>query len=130
MSGQAPRRLQRGRRAARRTLQRPVSAGGSHTSALCVRMAAVPSRLHFNEYGDISFGAVVSIRDLNKLRVVTKCAEPVRGAARARRTARVFGSTHARRTACVCPQGVGRDLDGMIAGGFSHSLALAGNVVV
>ncbi|GBP52603.1 Saccharopine dehydrogenase-like oxidoreductase [Eumeta japonica] len=35
MSGEAPRRLQHGRRAARRTLQRPVSAGGGRTSALC-----------------------------------------------------------------------------------------------
>ncbi|GBP32574.1 hypothetical protein EVAR_23986_1 [Eumeta japonica] len=62
MSGQAPRRQQRGRRAARRTLQRPLSAGGGRTSALCTSgMAAVPSRLHFNELkcGDISFGAVV-----------------------------------------------------------------------
>ncbi|GBP50996.1 hypothetical protein EVAR_37153_1 [Eumeta japonica] len=39
------------------------------------------------------------IRDLNKLKVVTKICRPVRGAAR------VFGSTHARRTACVGPRG-------------------------
>ncbi|GBO99411.1 hypothetical protein EVAR_620_1 [Eumeta japonica] len=62
MSGEAPRRLQHGRRAARRTLQRPVSAGGGCTSALCTSgMAAVLGRLHFNELkcGDVSFGAVV-----------------------------------------------------------------------
>ncbi|GBP46169.1 hypothetical protein EVAR_24576_1 [Eumeta japonica] len=53
---------------------------------------------------------------------------PVRGAAReARRTARVFGSTHARRTACVCPHG-------RRARPRRHScrrfIALAGDVVV
>ncbi|GBP64426.1 hypothetical protein EVAR_19878_1 [Eumeta japonica] len=74
-----------GGRAARRTLQRPVSAGGGRTNALCTSVVvAVPSRLHFNKLkcGDISFGAVVYIRDLNKLRVVTKICRPVRGAAR------------------------------------------------
>ncbi|GBP20538.1 hypothetical protein EVAR_78917_1 [Eumeta japonica] len=47
-------------------------------------VVTVPSRLHFNKLkcGDISFGAVVYIRDFNKLRVVTKICRPVRGAAR------------------------------------------------
>ncbi|GBP46019.1 hypothetical protein EVAR_24212_1 [Eumeta japonica] len=36
ISGQAPRRLQHGKRVARRTLQRPVSAGGGHTSTVHV----------------------------------------------------------------------------------------------
>ncbi|GBP78561.1 hypothetical protein EVAR_61572_1 [Eumeta japonica] len=45
-------------------------------------------------------------RDLNKLRVVTKNmqASPGRGAKRGARCA-FFGSTHARRTACVGPRG-------------------------
>ncbi|GBP03662.1 hypothetical protein EVAR_2413_1 [Eumeta japonica] len=62
MSGQAPRRLQHGRRVARRTLRRPVSAGGGRTSALCTsEVAAVPSRLHFSEIkcGDICFDAMI-----------------------------------------------------------------------
>ncbi|GBP36001.1 hypothetical protein EVAR_29128_1 [Eumeta japonica] len=58
--GSAPRRLQHGRRAARRTSATGKRRGGR--SALCTSgMAAVPSRLHFNELecGNISFGAVV-----------------------------------------------------------------------
>ncbi|GBP00449.1 hypothetical protein EVAR_992_1 [Eumeta japonica] len=45
------------------------------------------------------------IRDLNKLRVVTKYAGRPGARREARRTARVFGSTHAHRTACVGPRG-------------------------
>ncbi|GBP56761.1 hypothetical protein EVAR_37017_1 [Eumeta japonica] len=83
MPGQAPRRLQHGRRVARRTLQRPVSAGGGRTSALCTsEVAAVPSRLHF----------------------IANDAQAGPGRS-ARSAARVFGNTQARRTACVRPRG-------------------------
>ncbi|GBP31071.1 hypothetical protein EVAR_77366_1 [Eumeta japonica] len=63
MSRQAPRRLQHGRRVTRRTLQRPVSAGGGRTSALCTsKLAAVPSRLHFSKLkcGEIGFDAMIA----------------------------------------------------------------------
>ncbi|GBP81756.1 hypothetical protein EVAR_62672_1 [Eumeta japonica] len=100
MSGQAPRRLQRGRRAARRTLQRPVSARGGRTSALCTSGMTAGSH---------------------------KIAGRSGARREARRTARVFGSTHARRTAGVGPRG-------RRARPRRHScrrfFALAGNVVV
>ncbi|GBP49997.1 hypothetical protein EVAR_37083_1 [Eumeta japonica] len=128
MSGEAPRRLQHGRRAARRTLQRPVSAEGGRTSALCTSgMAAVPSRLHFNKLkcGDVSLvqwcKSWISIEGSHKI------AGPSGARRVARRTARVFGSTHARRTACVGSRG-------RRARPRRHScqrfIALAGDVVV
>ncbi|GBP52608.1 hypothetical protein EVAR_35798_1 [Eumeta japonica] len=94
MSGQAPRRLQHGRRVARRTLQRPISAEGGRTSALCTsEVAAVPSRLHFSKLkcGDIGFDAMMYVRSLNKLRVVANDAQagPARRARSAAHDARV-----------------------------------------
>ncbi|GBP34945.1 hypothetical protein EVAR_28410_1 [Eumeta japonica] len=58
---------------------------------------------------------------------------PVRGAAReARRTARVFGSTHARRTACVGPHGRQARPQRLAPEVFAmwFVLALAGDVVI
>ncbi|GBP87848.1 hypothetical protein EVAR_64423_1 [Eumeta japonica] len=129
MSEQAPRRLQRGRRTASDTSASGKRRGRPYQCTLCSPtlctsvVAAVPSRLHFNKLkcGDISFGAVVYIRDLNKLRVVTKICRPVRGAARsAAHGACVRAHTHAGRPA-LAPVGIERDLDGIVAGGCSHS---------
>ncbi|GBP48015.1 hypothetical protein EVAR_83716_1 [Eumeta japonica] len=74
MFGQAPRRLQRGRRAASDTSASGKRRGG-RTSALCTSVvAAVLSRLHFNELkcGDISWCGGVYVQDLNKLRLVAE----------------------------------------------------------
>ncbi|GBP27883.1 hypothetical protein EVAR_14072_1 [Eumeta japonica] len=103
MSGQAPRRLLHGRRVARWTLRRPVSAEGGRTSAFCTsEVAAVPSRLHFSRLkcGDIGFSAMIAQSAAN-----SACSA---------------AHTHTGRPA-FAPVGVGRDLDGILAGGCSHS---------